>query len=89
MAQELLLVLQIVLGDQGPGPAGSEAQAAGRAFAAVWERGFTPGVVISSAGGLFGRTTPKQPHSMRIYGDYVVRGRGFAYFPNAVDRSGS
>ena len=81
--------LQIVLGAQGPSPAGSEAHAAGGPFAAVWERGFTPGAVISSAGGLFGRATSKQPHSMRIYGAYVVRGRGFAYFPNAVDRSGS
>ena len=96
MAQELLLGLQIVSGAQGPGPAGSEAQAAGRTFAAVWERLEPPGGWpqtlpdrCSSAGGLFGRATPKQAHFMGIKGAYVVRGRGVAYFPNAVDRSGS
>ena len=96
MAQELLLGLQIVSGAEGPSPAPSQAAAALKAFAAVWDRLEPPGGWpqtlpdrCSSAGGLFGRATPKQAHFMGIKGAYVVRGRGVAYFPNAVDRSGS
>ena len=96
MAMELLLGLPIVSGAEGPSPAPSQAAAALKAFAAVWDRLEPPGGWpqtlpdrCSSAGGLFGRATPKQAHFMGIKGAYVVRGRGVAYFPNAVDRSGS